>query len=43
MTSEVNVAITSSATEGTTSSHKTPTQTVGFCSDSSSKNTGKRF
>ena len=35
MTSEVNVAITSSTTEGTTSSHKTPTQTVvyGTCGE----------
>ena len=30
MPSEVNVAITSSTTEGTTSSHKTPTQTVVY-------------
>ena len=37
MTSEVNVAITSSTTEGTTSSHKTPTQTVVYGTSRESK------
>ena len=43
MTSEVNVAITSSTTEGTTSSHKTPTQTVVYGTSGEIKTSNTHF
>ena len=43
MPSEVNVAITSSTTEGTTSSHKTPTQTVVYGTSGEIKTSNTHF
>ena len=43
MTSEANVAITSSTTEGTTSSHKTPTQTVVYGTSGEIKTSNTHF
>ena len=43
MPSEVNVAITSSTTEGTTSSHKTPTQTVVYGTSGEIKTSKTQF
>ena len=43
MTSELNVAITSSTTEGTTSSHKTQTQTVVYGTSGEIKTSNTHF
>ena len=43
MPSEVNVAITSSTTEGTTSSHRTPTQTVVYGTSGEIKTSNTHF
>ena len=43
MPSEVNVAITSSTTESTTSSHKTPTQTVVYGPSEENKTSNTHF